>query len=100
MSKMSDFVVTNNEAKKRYETAVNGQIAYVEYIPAGKNVVLSHTEVPVRLEGQGIGGQLVWHVLEMVKDNNQKIIITCPFVAAYIKRHREYLELVFGYHPQ
>ena len=36
---MSEFVVTNNEAEKRYETAVNGKVAYLEYIPAGQNIV-------------------------------------------------------------
>ena len=97
---MNEFVVTNNEAKKRYETAVNGQIAYLEYIPAGQNIVLSHTEVPVELEGQGVGGQLVKHVLETIKSNNQKIIVTCPFVISYIKKHQEYLDLIFGYHPK
>lgn len=97
---MNQFEVTNNEAEKRFETTVNGQVAYLEYIPAGHNIVLSHTEVPVRLEGQGIGGQLVKQVLESIQHNDQKIIIVCPFVAAYIKRHPEYLELVFGYHPK
>ena len=97
---MNEYFVTNNEEKNRYEMAVNGQIAYLEYIPAGQNIVLSHTEVPEGLEGQGIGSQLVKQVLETIKGNNRKIIIVCPFVAAYIKRHQEYLELVFGYRPK
>ena len=97
---LSELVVTNNEIKKRYETTVNGQTAYLEYIPAGQNNVLSHTEVPVGLEGQGIGSQLVKQVLEAIKSENRSIIIVCPFVAGYIQRHPEYLELVFGYHPK
>ena len=96
---MKDLDIINNESEKRYETAVNGHLVYLEYIPAGKNIVLSHTEVPVELEGQGIGSQLVKQVLELIRSSDQKIIITCPFVAAYIKRHREYLTLIFGYHP-
>lgn len=97
---MTEFEVINNEEKKRYETVINGQRAYLEYIPAGENIVLSHTEVPVGLEGQGVGSQLVKQVLETIKNNNQKIIVTCPFVVAYIKRHQEYLELIFGYNAK
>ena len=97
---MTELIITNNEAEKRFETAVNGEIAYLEYMPAGQNIVLSHTEVPEGLEGQGVGSRLVKEVLETVKRNDQKIIITCPFVAGYIKRHREYLDLVFGYEGQ
>ena len=94
---MNELNVTNNKEKKRFEASVNDQIAYLEYIPAGKNMVLSHTEVPERLEGQGIGGRLVGQVLETVNSGDQKIIIVCPFVAAYIKKHPEYLDLIFGY---
>lgn len=97
---MNELSITNNEGKKRFEADVNGQIAYLEYMPAGQNIVLSHTEVPETLEGQGIGGRLVKEALETIKSNGQKIIIVCPFVAAYIKRHPEYLELVFGYKPK
>ena len=84
---------------KRYETTVDGQTAYLEYLPAGQNIVLAHTDVPAGLEGQGIGGRLVKQVLETIKSRDQKIIVTCPFVVGYIKRHQEYLDLVYGYHP-
>lgn len=94
---MKQIQVENNQAEKRFETTVDGQVAYLEYIPAGKNMVIAHTEVPVELEGQGIGGRLVQHVLETIKSNGQKVIVTCPFAISYIKRHPEYLDLVFGY---
>ncbi|MEM7115621.1 MAG: GNAT family N-acetyltransferase [Chloroflexota bacterium] len=94
---MSESTVTNNADRKRYEITIDGQVAYLEYIPAGQNIVLSHTEVPVKLEGQGIGGQLVRHVLETLKSNGQQAIVTCPFAISYIRRHPEYLEVVFGY---
>ncbi|MEM7131586.1 MAG: GNAT family N-acetyltransferase [Chloroflexota bacterium] len=97
---MSEFVVTNNEAKKRYETTIDGKVAFLEYMSAGKNIVLSHTEVPAELEGQGIGGQLVKHVLDTIESQNQKVIVTCPFVLGYMQRHPEYRKLVFGYNPK
>ncbi|MEM7348068.1 MAG: GNAT family N-acetyltransferase [Chloroflexota bacterium] len=97
---MNELNVTHNQEKKRFETTVNDQTAFLEYIPAGENIVLSHTEVPVGLEGQGVGSQLVKQVLETIKSSDQQIIIVCPFVASYIQRHPEYLELIFGYHPK
>ncbi|MFK7800955.1 MAG: GNAT family N-acetyltransferase [Anaerolineae bacterium] len=94
---MSKFEVTDNVAQKRIEVNVDGVVAYLEYMPAGQNTVISHTEVPAELEGQGVGSVLVKHVLERLKSNNQKAIITCPFAIGYIQRHPEYLEVVFGY---
>ena len=97
---MPEFVVTNNEAEKRFEATIDGQVAYLEYIPAGQNVVLSHTEVPAGLAGQGIGGGLVGQVLDMIRAQDQKIIVTCPFVNGYIQRHPSYRDLIFGYRPE
>ena len=94
---MSNFEVINNVAKKRYEINTDGKVAYLEYMPAGQNLVITHTEVPVELEGQGIGSRLVKHVFETLKNENKKAIITCPFAIGYLQRHPEYLELVFGY---
>ena len=97
---MSSSDIKNNEARKRYELDVDGKIAILEYMLAGDSLVLSHTEVPEGLEGLGIGGKLAKHALEDIKDKGKKAIITCPFVTAYIKRHPEYKELVFGYKPK
>lgn len=94
---MSDHTVIDNAENKRFELTVDGQIAYLEYMQAGDNLVLSHTEVPEGLEGRGIGSSLVKHVLEKLKAEDRKAIITCPFAISYIKRHREYLSVVFGY---
>ena len=94
---MDNFGVIDNAAEKRFETIVSGRTAYLEYISAGQNIVLAHTEVPVELEGQGVGSRLAKHVLETLKNNDQKAIVTCPFVIGYIKRHQEYLDVVFGY---
>ncbi|MCA9986708.1 MAG: N-acetyltransferase [Anaerolineales bacterium] len=92
--------LVRNADKKRFELMVGDQLAYLEYIPAGQNIVLSHTEVPAALEGQGIGSQLVRQVLAWVRDEGKQIIIVCPFVAAFMQRHPENLDLVFGYRPR
>ena len=94
---MTSYEVADNKSKKRFEIHDADQVAYLEYMPAGENIVISHTEVPVELEGKGIGSFLVKHTLETLKANHQKAIITCPFAIAYIQRHPEYLDVVFGY---
>ncbi len=94
---MSEFSIVDNAASKRYEVEVDGQIAFIDYIPAGQNIVLSHTEVPESLEGQGVGSRLAKQVLDTIKATDQKVIVTCPFLISYIRNHREYLDIVFGY---
>lgn len=94
---LDSLTVGNNEAEKRFEISLAGELALLEYIRAGKNITYTHTEVPEALEGMGIGGKLARHALEFARDNELKVIPICPFVTAYLRRHPEYHPLVFGY---
>jgi predicted GNAT family acetyltransferase len=93
--------ILDNREARRYELSVGEQVAFIDYMSAGKNrIVLTHTEVPEALEGQGIGSRLVKAALVDIRHREMKLIPMCPFVAAYIKRHPEYRDLVFGYRPR
>ncbi|WP_420627890.1 GNAT family N-acetyltransferase [Candidatus Leptofilum sp.] len=91
------LAIRNNEAEKRFEVEVNGRLALLEYIRAGQNITYTHTEVPVGLEGMGIGAKLARHALEFARDNDLKVIPICPFVTNYLRTHPEFHPIVFGY---
>lgn len=79
----------------RFELHVGDQVAFIQYRVMHSIIVMTHTEVPVSLEGGGVGAALVKGALELVKAQEAQIVPSCPFVAAYIKRHQEYQPLVF-----
>ncbi len=89
-----DVTVTDNEAARRYEAHVDGQLALLQYRRSGDRLDLVHTEVPEELEGQGIGGALARFALEDARSHHWTVIPSCPFVASYIRRHSEYQDLV------
>ncbi len=88
------YTLINNEAAKRYEFQIGGQLAFVEYIKTKDKIFLTHTEVPTSLEGNGIGSSLIKLALEDVDEKGLTLVPLCPFVAAYIKRHPEWKRLV------
>lgn len=91
---MSNELIDNPE-EKQYEFHIDGKIAKLEYIRAKDRIFLTHTEVPKALENRGIGSALIKAVLEEVKKGDLPMVPLCPFVAAYIKRHPEWRDLVF-----
>ena len=86
--------VNKNLERRRYETEVKGYTAFVEYIKAKDAMYLTHTEVPVQLEGNGVGSALVKHVLSELQEQDIKVAPLCPFVASYIRQHPDYKPLV------
>lgn len=97
MNASSDEIkVKNNEAEHRFEVVAEGHRAVSEYIMAGKQIVLAHTEVPKALEGRGIGSALTRAVLEHARAEGLTVIPICPFARAFLQRHSEYRDLLGG----
>jgi len=91
---MDDIQVTNNEKQMQFEVRADGEVATLEYRFYKKDIALMHTVVPDRLSGKGIASVLAHHALEWAKEHGKKVMVYCPFVAAYLKKHPEYSELV------
>jgi predicted GNAT family acetyltransferase len=87
-------VVTHNTQASRFEIEKDGHLAVLDYKLTGGKIIFSHTGVPPALEGQGIGSRLARAGLEYAHKNSLRIEPLCSFIAAYIRKHPEYEELV------
>ena len=92
---MTDQII-DNRARNRYELTVDGVTAHVDYARAPGVITFIHTIVPEQLGGRGIASQLAQHVLDEARKAGEKVIPQCPFIAAYLKRHKEYQDLVLA----
>ncbi len=84
----------DNQERKRLELPLEKGLAYIEYIRAQDKIYLTHTEVPQKLEGQGIGSRIVQLALEKIEAEGLTLVPLCPFVALYLKKHPEWRRLV------
>ena len=90
-----DINVTDVVDSTRYEAKVGGKLAgYVDYGRRDGKVIFPHTEVDEAFEGRGVGSALATTVLDEARENGEKVVPLCPFIAGYIDRHSEYAELV------
>lgn len=87
-------VVIDNPAEQRYEVHADGEVAVLTYQRRGNRITFLHTGVPPALENRGIAGALAHAALEAARVEGLEVVPLCPYVAAYIRRHREYLPLV------
>lgn len=92
-----DLTVRDNAAENRYEVLEAGKaLGEILYRTRPGRVVLLHTEVQPYAEGGGVGSRLVAGALDDIRSRGLRVVPLCPFVAAYIKRHPEYADLVAG----
>jgi len=86
--------VKHDPAKEKFFLEVSGKEAHMKYKKAGEGVLdYQHTFVPNELRGGGIAGKIVRTALEYARDNHLRVIPSCSYVAAFIRRHPEFADL-------
>lgn len=93
---MADVSVVNDAPAGRYRLLLGGEeIGFLEYDPIGQvSILIKHTEVATGHEGKGYGAHLVRHALDDMRARNLSVVPICPYTLAFIRRHREYADLV------
>src|SRR5215213_7284954 len=91
---MENILVTNNETQQQFEVHMNNELAVLQYRFYKDDIALMHTDVPDELSGKGVASALAVYALEWAKEHEKKIIVYCPFVASYLKKHPEYDDLL------
>jgi len=91
-----DTTVQQEKSNHRFVVNLDGATALLMYKEEGDTIYFVHTEVPVAMEGKGIGGRLAKAALNYARENNLKVVPRCPFVASYLERHPEYNDLMQG----
>lgn len=91
---MESDAIRDNAERHRFELTVDGHLARAEYVIEGDVITFTHTIVPPALEGRGIAGRLIRHGLSEARARGLRVVPQCPFVAAYIRKHPEWADLL------
>nr|WP_258396409.1 GNAT family N-acetyltransferase [Streptomyces sp. Amel2xB2] len=90
-----DIRVTDQPDRSRFVVTVDGDTAgFAAYERRSGRVILTHTEVDSAYQGRGVAGRLARGALEAVRATGDRVTPSCPYIAEYIRRHQQYLDLV------
>jgi predicted GNAT family acetyltransferase len=85
----------DNTEASQFELLVDGQLAVLLQYRIGPGVyALVHTETQAGFEQKRLAVELVTAVLDLMRESGARVVTQCPFVAAYLRKHPEYLDLV------
>ncbi len=92
----SDVIVSDAPERNRFEAHIDGALAgFAEYMRGPELVVYPHTEVGGAYEGRGVGGTLARAALDDARARGLRVLATCPFIAAWMRRNPGYSELAY-----
>lgn len=90
---LNELEITNNPAENRFEVWIDGQLSKLDYIEDGNTIVMTHVGVHPEHRGGGVAGRITQVALEYAKQRNLRVIPMCSYVASYIRRNPQYIEL-------
>lgn len=89
------IVVVDAPDRGRYEASIDDVlVGVVEYQLDGGVITVTHTGVPDEFSGRGIASVLARHVLDDARSRGLDVLPRCPYIAGWIARHLDYLDLV------
>jgi hypothetical protein len=95
MSAAERIEVADAPERERYELSIDGEVlGFTEYRARPGLIAFLHTEVDDRVQGRGLGDRLIREALEDARAGELAVLPFCPFVKAFIERHREFEVLV------
>jgi predicted GNAT family acetyltransferase len=86
--------VRDNRERSRFELEIDGQIVFASYRRTGSTLAILHVEAPLPLRGTGAAGRLMQGIMEIARATGAKIVPLCGYASAWLRRHREYAELL------
>ncbi|MFO1336937.1 MAG: GNAT family N-acetyltransferase [Burkholderiaceae bacterium] len=86
--------IVHNPAASRFETHAGGALSVADYELIGGVMWMTHTGVPTSLRGQGVAARLVEAALAHARAQGLKVRPSCSYVASYMRRHPETLDLL------
>jgi uncharacterized protein len=86
---------TVTQESDRFSISVEGQkVGFTEYADRDGQRIFPHTEVAGEFEGRGLATILVNQALQATRDSGLRIVAVCPLVAAFVKKHHEFDDVV------
>ena len=88
----AQYNIVNNEKLMHFEIHEGDDIAFLEYRFYKKDIAFMHTAVPPGMEGKGVASALAAYAFKFAKDHKKPVMVYCPFVGTWLKRHPEFKE--------
>jgi len=84
----------NNISNSRFELESEGLITFANYKLQQNILTITHVEAPIELRGSGTAGKLMEEIAKKARDENLKIIPICGYAAVWLRKHKEFSDLV------
>ncbi len=87
--------IRDNPNAGRFELEEGGALAYADYRRETGRWVIPYVYAPPELRGTGAAGRLMQGVAARAREAGVRLLPTCSYAAAWLRRHREWADVSY-----
>ncbi|MBM1107602.1 N-acetyltransferase [Aurantibacter crassamenti] len=91
---MNEMEINDNSFLRQFETKMDGHLAKIEYSSQERKVFLTKLVIPEEITTEGFKENFIKAVLHQIQDKNLRVVPTSPQIAGFVRKHRQYKEML------
>ncbi|MUH37787.1 N-acetyltransferase [Zobellia amurskyensis] len=91
---MNEVEIIDNSFLRQFETTVEGILAKIEYSSQERKVFLTKLVVPEEITKEGFKEDFIKSVLHHIQEQNLRVVPTSPQIAGFLRKNRQYKEML------
>ena len=88
MQPETQISVINNEFLRQFESEIKGELVKIEYAEQERKIFLTKLIMSEELKEEGYLDLFLENVLDIIKEQNVRVMPTCPAIARYMRKNR------------
>lgn len=89
-----ELTLKDNEFLRQFEILVDNHLAVIEYSLQERKIFLTKIQIPEAITEEDFQNTFIRIVFENIEERNLKVVPTCPAIAIFIRKNKQYKELL------
>jgi len=91
---MGNLIINDNLFLRQYEVEIEDDLAIIEYALQDRKIFLTTLIIPACNKDEDFEEKFIRQVFEIIKEKNIRIMPTAPQIRKFIKKNKEFKEML------
>ncbi len=91
---MNEVEIKDNSFLRQFETSFEGHLAKIEYSSQERKVFLTKLVIPEAITKVEFKEDFIKSVLHHIQEKNMRVVPTSPQIAGFLRKNRQYKEML------
>lgn len=89
-----ELTLKDNDFLRQFEIAVDNHLATIEYSLQERKIFLTKIHIPEEITENDFQNTFIKIVFENIEERNLSVVPTCPAIAIFIRKNKQYRGLL------